>query len=73
MRSRVSIEVCLSDIELIWCHFAELKKGSVDFDKSIEEHNSEVVIFDLSAPCNENWHFFKTMCDARTRRAAPWC
>jgi hypothetical protein len=57
---------------LIWCHFAELKKGYVDFDKSIEEHNPEVVIFDLSAPCNENWHFFKTMCDARTRRGAPW-
>ena len=49
---------------LIWCHFADLKKGIVDFDKYIERHNPEVVIFDLSPPYDENWRYFKTMRDA---------
>jgi hypothetical protein len=53
---------------LIWCHFADLKKGIVNFDKYMEKHNPEVVIFDLSPPYDENWRFFKTMRDAKTMR-----
>ena len=49
---------------LISCHFADLKKGIVDFDKYIAKHNPEVAIFDLSPPYDENWHFFKIMRDA---------
>ena len=51
---------------LIWCHFADLKKGIVNFGKYMERHNPEVVIFDLSPPYDENWQFFKTMRDAKT-------
>ena len=46
---------------LIWCHFADLKKGVVNFAKYVHKHNPEVVIFDLSPPYDENWTFFKTM------------
>ena len=53
---------------LISCHFADLKKGVVDFVKYMDEHNPEVVIFDLSPPYDENWKFFKTMRDAQTMR-----
>jgi DNA-binding response OmpR family regulator len=51
---------------LIWCHFADLKKGIVNFEKYLDRHNPEVVIFDLSPPYDENWRFFKTMRDAKT-------
>ena len=51
---------------LIWCHFADLKKGIIDFGKYMEKHNPELVIFDLSPPYDENWSFFKTMRDAKT-------
>jgi DNA-binding response OmpR family regulator len=54
-----------SEQTLIWCHFADLKKGNVDFGKYMDEHNPEVVIFDLSPPYDENWQFFKTMRDAK--------
>jgi DNA-binding response OmpR family regulator len=57
-----------SDQTLIWCHFADLKKGIVDFAKYMDKHNPEVVIFDLSPPYDENWRFFKTMRDARTMK-----
>ena len=49
---------------LIWCHFADLKKGVVDFERYIGKHNPEVVIFDLSPPYDENWTYFKKMRDA---------
>src|ERR1700676_4327212 len=52
------------DQTLIWCHFADLKKGIIDFDKYMDKHNPEVVIFDLSPPYDENWTFFNSMRDA---------
>src|SRR6202022_331320 len=56
------------DQTLIWCHFADLKKGIVDFGKYLDKHNPEVVIFDLSPPYDENWNFFKTMRDAKAMK-----
>jgi hypothetical protein len=53
---------------LIWCHFADLKKGIVDFGRYLDKHNPEVVIFDLSPPYDENWTFFKTMRDDKKMR-----
>ena len=49
---------------LVWCHFADLKKGVVDFKQYLGKHNPEVVIFDISPPYDQNWTFFKTMRDA---------
>src|SRR5688572_24078683 len=46
---------------LIWCHFADLKKGIVDFVQYLEKHNPEVVVFDISPPYDENWAYFKKM------------
>jgi len=52
----------------VWCHFADLKKGVVDFAKYLGKHNPEVVIFDISPPYDQNWTFFKTMRDAEVMR-----
>src|ERR1700687_2017615 len=49
---------------LVWCHFADLKKGVVDFGKYLAKHNKEVVVFEISPPYDENWKFFKTMRDS---------
>ena len=46
---------------LIGCHFADLKKGLVDFTRYMSMHEPEVVIFDISPPYHENWLFFKTL------------
>jgi DNA-binding response OmpR family regulator len=54
---------------MVWCHFADLKKGIVNFDKYVSKHNPEVVIFDISPPYDENWQFFKTMRDSDTMRS----
>jgi DNA-binding response OmpR family regulator len=53
---------------LVWCHFADLKKGIVNFTRYIGKHNPEVVIFDISPPYDENWQYFKTMRDADAMR-----
>jgi DNA-binding response OmpR family regulator len=51
---------------LVWCHFADLKKGIVDFVKYVHKHDPEVVVFDISPPYHANWEFYKTMRDAGT-------
>jgi DNA-binding response OmpR family regulator len=48
------------------CHFADLKKGRVDFDQFLATHDPQVVIFDISPPYAENWAFFKTLRHAST-------
>jgi hypothetical protein len=53
---------------LVWCHFADLKKGNVNFETFLAKHNPEVVIFDISPPYDENWTFFKTMRDSDAMR-----
>jgi hypothetical protein len=53
---------------LVWCHFADLKKGVIDFKKYLGKHNPEVVIFDISPPYDENWQFFETMRDSEEMR-----
>src|ERR1700676_38087 len=53
---------------LVWCHFADLKKGIVDVAKWLSKHNPEVVVFDISPPYDENWKFYKTMRDADAMR-----
>ena len=48
---------------LVGCHFADLKKGTIDFARYLGEHEPQVVIFDISPPYKENWDFFKTLRD----------
>jgi DNA-binding response OmpR family regulator len=50
---------------LVGCHFADLKKGTIDFNRYVEKHQPDVVIFDISPPYGENWDFFKTLRDGR--------
>lgn len=53
---------------LVWCHFADLKKGIVDVAKWLTRHNPEVVIFDISPPYDQNWKYYKTMRDSAEMR-----
>ena len=50
---------------LVGCHFADLKKGRIDFARYLSKHEPDVVIFDISPPYLENWHFFKTLRDGK--------
>jgi DNA-binding response OmpR family regulator len=56
---------------LIGCHFADLKKGVIDFARYVGAHQPDVVIFDISPPYKENWEFFQTLerCQAMEGRA----
>src|ERR1700730_329909 len=62
------VQTLLGNQSLVWCHFADLKKGIVDFEKFLIKHNPQVVIFDISPPYEENWRFFETMRDADAMR-----
>ena len=47
------------------CHFADLKKGIIDFADFLTRNDPAVVIFDISPPYRENWKFFKSMRDSK--------
>ena len=44
---------------LVGCHFADLKKGHINFGRYLAQHDPRVVIFDISPPYKENWTFFQ--------------
>jgi DNA-binding response OmpR family regulator len=46
------------------CHFADVKKGVINFDHFLAKNNPAVVIFDISPPYLENWRFFEGMRDS---------
>lgn len=48
---------------LVSCHFADLRKGTVNFAAYLLEHQPQVVIFDISPPYEQNWTFFRTLRD----------
>lgn len=48
---------------LVGCHFADLRKGTIDFGRYLDKHDPDVVIVDISPPYAENWQFFKTLRD----------
>jgi DNA-binding response OmpR family regulator len=49
---------------LVWCRFADIKNGVVDFAKFLSKYNPEVVIFHIAPPYDENWQVFKTLRDS---------
>jgi DNA-binding response OmpR family regulator len=51
------------------CHFADLKKGIINFDDFLIRNKPAVVIFDISPPYRENWNFFETMRDSREMKS----
>jgi DNA-binding response OmpR family regulator len=53
---------------LVGCHFADLKKGVIDFARYLGRYEPEVVVFDISPPYKENWDFFKTLRDAKAMK-----
>jgi DNA-binding response OmpR family regulator len=53
---------------LIGCHFSDLKHGRIDFASYLGVHQPQVVIFDISPPYKENWHFFKTLRDSKAMK-----
>ena len=51
------------------CHFADLRKGIINFDQYLIHNDPAVVIFDISPPYLENWKFFKSMRDSEEMKA----
>jgi len=50
---------------LVGCHFADLKRGRIDFSRYMAQHDPQVVVFDISPPYEENWAFFQTLRDTK--------
>ena len=53
-------------------HVSELKKGQVDVLEFVQEHQPDVIIFDVAIPYEENWRFLRLLQSSDALKSAKW-
>ena len=53
-------------------HVSDLKKGQVDVLQFVEEHDPDVVIYDVALPYEENWRFLRLLQSSDALKKLQW-
>ena len=53
-------------------HVADLKKGQLDVIDFVEEHQPDVIIYDVAIPYEENWRFLRLLQSSEALKDAKW-
>src|SRR5437867_8980985 len=53
-------------------HVSELKKGHVDVLDFVEEHQPDVIIYDVALPYEENWRFLRLLQSSDALKLLKW-
>ena len=53
-------------------HVADLKKGQVDVLDFVEQHQPDVIIFDIAIPYEENWRFLRLLQSSEVLKETKW-
>ena len=53
-------------------HVSELKKGQVDVLDFVEEHQPDVIIYDVALPYEENWRFLRLLQSFDALKPLKW-
>ena len=46
---------------LATAHISDIRNGRMDFLKFVEEHDPDVIVYDISIPYEENWRFLQLL------------
>ena len=46
---------------VVTAHVTDLRRGTTDFLKFIEEHDPKVLVYDIAIPYEENWRFLQLL------------
>jgi len=49
-------------------HVSEVKSGRLDMIKFVEEHQPEVIVYDIAPPYDTNWTFLRLMMSSEVMR-----
>jgi CheY-like chemotaxis protein len=53
-------------------HVSDLKRGQVDVIDFAQEHQPDVIIFDVAIPYEENWTFLRLLQSSDALKSAKW-
>jgi CheY-like chemotaxis protein len=53
-------------------HVADVKKGQLDVLDFVEEHQPDVIIYDVAIPYEENWRFLRLLQSSESLKDAKW-
>jgi CheY-like chemotaxis protein len=53
-------------------HVSDLKKGQVDVLDFVEEHQPDVIVYDVAIPYEENWRFLRLLQSSDVLKDAKW-
>jgi len=53
-------------------HVSDLKKGQVDVIDFVEEHQPDVIIYDVAIPYEENWRFLRLLQSSDAMKSTKW-
>ena len=53
-------------------HVSDLKKGAVDVLEFVQEHDPEVIIYDVALPYEENWNFLRLLQSSDILKKVRW-
>jgi CheY-like chemotaxis protein len=53
-------------------HVADVKKGQLDMLDFVEEHQPDVIIYDVAIPYEENWRFLRLLQSSEPLKDIKW-
>ena len=53
-------------------HVADVKRGQLDVLDFVEEHQPDVIIYDVAIPYEENWRFLRLLQSSESLKDAKW-
>jgi CheY-like chemotaxis protein len=53
-------------------HVSDLKKGQVDLLDLVQEHQPDVIIYDVAIPYEENWRFLRLLQSSEPLKNIRW-
>jgi CheY-like chemotaxis protein len=58
----------VSGYAAVIAHVSEVKSGRLDMIKFVEEHQPEVIVYDIAPPYDTNWTFLRLMMSSEVMR-----
>ena len=53
-------------------HVADVKKGQLDVIDFVDEHQPDVIIYDVAIPYEENWRFLRLLQSSEALKDVQW-
>jgi CheY-like chemotaxis protein len=53
-------------------HVADVKKGELDLLAFVEEHQPDLIVYDIALPYEENWRFLRLLQSSEALKGVRW-